>query len=84
MKRTLIRIVSLGLMLALCAGASAQDADDLSYTMSEKLMKQLDAGSGFIGTLDAQRHRCGGARNRCVLHREAAGAGLDVYQIGRR
>ena len=51
MKRMLIRIVSLGLMLALCAGASAQDADDLSYTMSEKLMKQLDAGSGFIGTL---------------------------------
>ncbi len=51
MKRMMIRIVSLGLMLMLCAGAAAQDADDISYTMSEKLMKQLNAGSGFIGTL---------------------------------
>lgn len=51
MKRMMIRIVSLGLMLALCVGAAAQDADDISYTMSEKLMKQLGAGSGFIGTL---------------------------------
>ncbi|MFH1513118.1 MAG: hypothetical protein ABIG45_07160 [Bacillota bacterium] len=51
MKRWMIRIVSLGLSLLLCTGAAAESTDDLTYTMSEKLMKQLDAGSGFVGTL---------------------------------
>lgn len=53
MKRRMLRIVSLGLalVLALCAGAAAESADGPSYTMAEKLMKQLDAGSGFVGTL---------------------------------
>jgi len=51
MKRMMMRILSLGLMLMLCASAAAESADDLSYTMFEKLMKQLDAGSGFVGTL---------------------------------
>ena len=52
MKRSIIRIISLGLSLLLCAGvAAAQDTDSITYTMSEKLMKQLQAGSGFVGTL---------------------------------
>ena len=51
MKRNCIRIAALLLSLLLCAGAAAESADDLSYTMSEKLTKQLNAGSGFIGTL---------------------------------
>jgi hypothetical protein len=63
MKRMMIRIISLGLMLMLCAGAAAQDADDLSYTMSEKLMKQLNAGSGFIGTLTLNATAAEGREN---------------------
>lgn len=47
-RRIGIAVVSLAL---LCTGAAAETADDLSYTMSEKLMKQLSAGSGFVGTL---------------------------------
>ena len=58
----MIRIVSLGLMLMLCAGAAAQDANDISYTMSEKLMKQLNAGSGFIGTLTLNAAAVKGAK----------------------
>jgi hypothetical protein len=51
MKRILIRIISLGLTLMLCMGAAAETTDDLTYTMAEKLMKQLYWGSGFAGTL---------------------------------
>ena len=50
MKRMIIRTVSLVLSLLLCAGAAAESVDDLSYTMYEKLQKQLNAGSGFSGT----------------------------------
>jgi len=51
MKRWIIRILSVGLTLMLCTGATAESMDDITYTMSEKLMKQLEAGSGFVGTL---------------------------------
>ena len=51
MKRWIIRILSVGLTLMLCAGAAAESAEDITYTMSEKLTKQLEAGSGFVGTL---------------------------------
>lgn len=51
MKRMILRIVSLGLALLLYSGAAAGSMDDLSYSMADKLMKQLSAGSGFIGTL---------------------------------
>ncbi len=51
MKRWILRILSVGLTLMLCAGAAAETTDGISYTMSEKLMKQLEAGSGFVGTL---------------------------------
>jgi len=44
-------MLALGLTLMLCAGAAAETTDDISYTMAEKLMKQLEAGSGFAGTL---------------------------------
>lgn len=63
MKRMMIRIISLGLMLMLCAGAAAQDADDISYTMSEKLAKQLSAGSGFVGTLTLNATAAQGREN---------------------
>lgn len=51
MKRNCIRIAALLLSFLLCAGAAAETADDLSYTMAEKLARQIGAGSGFIGTL---------------------------------
>ncbi|MBN1778046.1 MAG: hypothetical protein JW811_07990 [Clostridiales bacterium] len=51
MKRMVFRIAALGLVMLLCTGAAAQTADDVSYTMDEKLIKQLSYGSGFQGTL---------------------------------
>jgi len=51
MKRAVFSILALVLALLLCAGASAETADDVSYTMAEKLVKQIEYGSGFQGTL---------------------------------
>lgn len=51
MKRKILRIAALTLVLMLGAGAAAQTADDVSYSMAEKLLLQLDDGSGFKGTL---------------------------------
>lgn len=51
MKRTIARIVALGLTLLLCASAAAESTDAVTYTMAEKLVKQLKAGSGFTGTV---------------------------------
>lgn len=51
MKRIMARLLALGLIFMFIASAAAETADDLSYTMGEKLMKQLEAGSGFVGTL---------------------------------
>lgn len=52
MKKIAYRVAALGLALLLCAAtASAQTADDVSYTMAEKFVKQLEYGSGFQGTL---------------------------------
>ena len=43
---------ALALCLCLCAGALAESLQ--GYTVAEKLVKQLDAGSGFSGTLEVQ------------------------------
>lgn len=43
---------ALALCLCLCAGALAESAQ--GYTVAEKLLKQLEAGSGFSGTLEVQ------------------------------
>ena len=48
MKKNLFRIACLWLCLALCAPALAEGVD---YSLAEKLSKQLEAGSGFTGTL---------------------------------
>ena len=41
---------ALALCLCLCTGALAESLQ--GYTVAEKLIKQLDAGSGFSGTLE--------------------------------
>ena len=52
MKKIAYRIAALGLVFLLCAAtAAAQTAEDVSYTMAEKFVKQLEYGSGFQGTL---------------------------------
>ena len=51
MKRRIVNILIFGLALLLCTGAMAETADDVAYTMVEKLMKQIQYGSGFKGTL---------------------------------
>ena len=51
MKKTALRILTLCLALALCLPAAAESTADVSYTVGEKLLKQLEAGSGFTGTL---------------------------------
>ncbi len=52
MKKIAYRIAAFGLALLLCAAsAAAQTAEDVSYTMAEKFVKQLEYGSGFQGTL---------------------------------
>ena len=38
-------------MLALCLPAAAAPATEVNYTVGEKLLKQMQAGSGFTGTL---------------------------------
>ena len=43
---------ALALCLCLCTGALAESLQ--GYTVAEKLIKQLDAGSGFSGTLEVQ------------------------------
>ena len=43
---------ALALCLCLCTGALAESLQ--GYTVAEKLVKQLDAGSGFSGTLEVQ------------------------------
>ena len=44
---------ALALCLCLCTGALAESLQ--GYTVAEKLIKQLDAGSGFSGTLEVQK-----------------------------
>ena len=44
--------LSLCLSLCLCTGALAESLQ--GYTVAEKLIKQLNAGSGFPGTLEVQ------------------------------
>ena len=51
MKRMALRIAALMLVLLLGTSAAAEMADDVSLTMAEKLLKQMDFGSGFQGTL---------------------------------
>ncbi len=48
MKKIVSLLLALCLCLALCAPALATEAD---YTVAEKLLKQLEYGSGFEGTL---------------------------------
>lgn len=51
LKRRLCLLAALALTLCQCSGAFAQTV--LSYTVADKLIKQLQAGSGFTGTLEA-------------------------------
>ena len=50
MKRLVFRILSLGLILLLCTNASAATANPTN-TMADRLIRQLERGSGFVGTL---------------------------------
>ncbi len=51
MKKIALRILTLCLVFALCLPAAAESVADVSYTVAEKLLKQLEAGSGFAGTV---------------------------------
>ena len=80
MKRVMIRIVALGLVHASTVrGRGRGDRRTIvTYTMSEKLMKQLNAtaaGSSRHADVDHDR-RGGGARKRRLFHRQAAHDGL--------
>ncbi|MDD3213227.1 MAG: hypothetical protein PHY64_06120 [Eubacteriales bacterium] len=48
LRRLLACLMAFGLLLT---GAVAETADGLDYTVEEKLVKQIQAGSGFQGTL---------------------------------
>lgn len=48
LRRLLSCLMALGLLFS---GAFAETVSDLDYTVEEKLLKQLQAGSGFQGTL---------------------------------
>ncbi|MCE5342160.1 MAG: hypothetical protein LLF96_01040 [Eubacteriales bacterium] len=55
MKKWTMRLIAFCLVFGLLfSSAAAQTASDLDYTLEEKLAKQLQAGSGFEGTLTVQ------------------------------
>ena len=54
MKKILCTLTALCLALTLAAGALGESLASLDYSVSEKLFKQLDAGSGFSGTLTVE------------------------------
>ncbi|HPJ02339.1 MAG TPA: hypothetical protein PKU80_05825 [Candidatus Limiplasma sp.] len=67
MKALAYRIVALGLALLLCTGAAtAQAADDVIYSMAEKLLRQLDIGSGFQGVLTITSEAVEGRENEAL------------------
>ena len=55
MKKIALRAVTLCLTLVLLMSAAyAETATDVNYTVQEKMLKQLQAGSGFTGTLTVE------------------------------
>ena len=54
MKKILCTLTALWLAMTLTTGALGESLAALDYSVSEKLFKQLDAGSGFSGTLTAE------------------------------
>ena len=63
MKNTAMRLLACLLTLNLLFScAVAETTADLDYTVEEKLVKQLQAGSGFSGTLTLNRLQMPGVR----------------------
>jgi hypothetical protein len=61
MKKLALRLLAIGLTLGLLlTGAVAETAAGLDYTVEEKLVKQLQAGSGFEGTLTLEASAAAG------------------------
>lgn len=53
-KRAFSLLAIIVALTMLCASALAEQTAELNYTVSEKLFKQLQAGSGFEGTLTVE------------------------------
>ena len=55
MKKNIVRLLAICLALVmLLSSAMAEPTTDVSYTITEKLLKQMEAGSGFSARLTAQ------------------------------
>ncbi len=67
MKKTVLRIITLCLVLALCAPAGAESVAGVTYTVGEKLAKQLEAGSGFTGTLTLEAVATPGRESEAIV-----------------
>lgn len=67
MRKTVLRIITLCLVLALCAPAGAESVAGVTYTVGEKLAKQLEAGSGFTGTLTLEAVATPGRESEAIV-----------------
>jgi len=66
-KKFALRLVAFCLTLGLlCTGAAAETATNLDYTVEEKMVKQLQAGSGFEGTLTLEAEAVAGREGDAV------------------
>ena len=54
MKKTALRLLTVCLALSLLSPAVAETATGTQFTVGEKLIKQLEAGSGFTGTVTVE------------------------------
>ena len=67
MKKIALRLLSVCLMLALLvSGALAESVTGTDYTVAEKLIKQLQAGSGFAGTLTLESTAVAGRESEAL------------------
>lgn len=67
MKRFALQLLTFCLMLAMLVPcAVAETATDVNYTVTEKLIKQLQAGSGFTGTLTLESTAVAGREGEAI------------------
>ena len=67
MKKNIVRLLAICLALVmLLSSAMAEPTTDVSYTITEKLLKQMEAGSGFSARLTAQADAVAGLEAEAV------------------
>lgn len=82
MKKRALRLLAVCLTLALlCSTAAAQSALDVEYTVAEKLLKQLQAGSGFTGTLTVESTAVAGREADAVTTTRPITIGVDYIYV---